>query len=99
MLPRQDHLEDAKYLAHKIEIWPQLLTKALAKVLINYERACGQSILNLLRDISGRPSRQLNIKEVTWKFLRDNFKRGSLILAHPDPSFILRYLKAILELY
>ena len=41
-----------------------------------------------------RPSRQLHIKEITWDFLRQNFKRGNLVLAQPDPSFRLRYYYA-----
>lgn len=49
--------EDGLRKNEKPDIWPQLITKALAKEMINYERVTLQNTQNLLRDITGMPTR------------------------------------------
>ena len=58
-----------------MEIWPQLLTKALSKAFLNYERMLTQNLGHYLRHLSGMPVKEYQIEKVEFSLLRHCYKK------------------------
>jgi hypothetical protein len=72
----------------EVEIWPQLLAKAMAKNLGSYERLFNQEMANSLSDLTGMPVKTLPIENIEYRWLRQNYKQGSVVICKAKPSWI-----------
>lgn len=63
-----------------VEIWPLILTKALSKAFLNYERMLTQSLRHFFRNLTGMPVREYQTEKVDFSLLRVCFKRGHMIV-------------------
>ena len=72
----------------KPDIWPQLITKALAKEMVNYERVTLQTSTNLLRDITGKPTRSYQENwEIDWNTIKECYARNYIFMAQGNFRF------------
>lgn len=78
----------------KVDFWPQIIAKAYAKDMINYERLCKQTVPNFLRDQVGRPSRNYKMKQVNWSMIRHSFERNYLCIMKASDKFKSKYCLA-----
>ena len=79
------------YFDAKVDIWPQLIAKAYAKQMINYERISQQSIVHFLRDLISYPVRRLKMKEINWKFIRAAWTNKYVVIAHANQKFLAKH--------
>lgn len=70
------------------EIWPQIVTKALAKSLLNYERMLQQNLNHYLRMLTGMPVKDYPIDKIEYGLLRLCFKREHIVIAHGNNKFL-----------
>jgi hypothetical protein len=73
---------------HEVEIWPQVLAKGMAKNLGCYERLLNQDMANTLSDITGMPVKTLPIDQLEFRWLRENYKLGSVLICKANSSWI-----------
>lgn len=81
--PRQRPLNNTE-----IEIWPQLLAKGMAKNLGCYERLLNQDLSNTLTDLTGMPVKNNPVHSIEFKWLRENYKRSSVMICKASKSWI-----------
>ena len=81
--------------SHKIDLWPQILTKACAKLYVNYERIQKQIVPHYLRDITRRPVRIIKIKDLEWEMIRTCFTRNYMVILEADHKFVTKYSKGL----
>lgn len=72
----------------EVEIWPQLLAKAMAKNLGCYERILNQDMANTLADLTGMPVKAMPVQNAEFKWLRENYKRSSIMICKASKSWI-----------
>jgi hypothetical protein len=70
------------------DIWPQLVVRAYAKCMVNYERIVNQTPQNFLRDLIGKPVRDYSVGDLDWEFIRLCFTRKYLFIAKALPWFV-----------
>lgn len=72
----------------EVEIWPQILAKALAKILGCYERLLNQDMANSLADLTGMPVKTIPISSLEYRWIRENYKRSSVMICKANRSWI-----------
>jgi len=82
------HANRASGLVANIDIWPQLITKALAKKCLNYERMIKQSHSQLMSTLTGMPTKVCNIDRSTISLLRGAFESQFPVLVEASDDFI-----------
>lgn len=70
------------------EVWPQIVTKALAKSLLNYERLLQQNLDQYLRMLTGMPVKEYPVIKVDYPLLRLSFKREHIVIAQANYRFL-----------
>lgn len=76
----------------KVDIWPNLIAKALAKHYINYERLIGQTIPGLMNDLSGMPTKEYKIRKLDFKQLRRCFVQNYMVISKAKKEFIKEFV-------
>lgn len=82
-------------MSSKIDLWPQIICKALAKMYVNYERIQKQSVPLLLRDMTRRPVRSIKAKDLEWEMLRTCYTRNYLVIIEADYKFTTTHCKGM----
>lgn len=82
--PRKHQLEN------QVEIWPHLVAKAKAKSLGCYERLLEQDILTMLADLTGMPVKKVDMSVLDFKWLREGFMHGCLMLCKARTVWVSR---------
>ena len=72
----------------KVEIWPQLVAKALAKSHLNYERMLTKKMSHFLRNLTGMPVKEYTGDRVDFNMLRACFKREHIVVGEAKPNFL-----------
>lgn len=72
----------------EVEIWPLLISKALSKAFLNYERMLTQDLRNYLRNLTGMPVRDYQPEKIDFTLLRVCFKRQHIIVGKMKEEFI-----------
>lgn len=72
----------------EVEVWPQLVAKAMAKVCLNYERMLQQSLRHFLRNLTGMPVKVYTPDRIDFQILRSCFKRQHIVIGKCNQSFI-----------
>lgn len=86
-----DNLDKRKMIKSKIpevEIWPQIVAKALAKTFLNYERMLQQGLRHFLRNLTGMPVKVYDNDRIDFPILRSCFKRQHIVIGKCKPEFI-----------
>jgi len=71
-----------------IDIWPQLIAKALSKSVLNYERLLNTPVPAYLRALTGMPMREYKSHRFDFSLFRVAFKKSHIVIAEADNSFI-----------
>ena len=82
--------KDYKKLREKcpeIDIWPQIIAKALSKAFLNYERMLMQNLRHFFRDLTGMPVRDYESSKIDFSLLRNCFKRQHMMIGRCNKSF------------
>ena len=77
----------------KIDIWPQLVAKALAKHYNSYIKLKDQNIPGLLKTLTGMPVVvHEKLHRLIPKQIRQNWKKKYIVLAQASKRFIEKYV-------
>lgn len=71
-----------------VEIWPQLVAKAMAKSFLNYERMLQQSLRHFLRYLTGMPVKVYTSERIDFQLLRSCFKRQHIVIGKCNTDFV-----------
>jgi len=72
----------------KLEIWPHLIAKMLTKHYINYERLSKQGICELMKDLSGMPTKTYTTFKLEPVHVRNYWKRGYMFITKGSREFM-----------
>lgn len=71
----------------KLDIWPNLVAKMLAKHYINYERLSKQGICELMRDLSGMPTKTYKVNRLEPRQLRQYWFKDYITIVKANMQF------------
>ena len=73
----------------QVDIWPQLIAKAIAKAHLNYERMLSLGMEHFMRLVTGMPVKSYPTQKMDFSILRTCFKRQHVVIARAEKSQIL----------
>jgi hypothetical protein len=76
----------------KVELWPHLVSKMLAKHYVNYERQSHQNIGEFMKDLTGMPTKTHKVRRLDPEQLRYSFTKNYVMIAKSNAEFVKKYM-------
>lgn len=87
LMVKKEQNPGQKRIIKEVDVWPQVLAKALAKNVMSYERFMELNVDQLLRMVTGMPCSIYTPERTPFRLLQRGFQKKYIMIAEAKPSF------------